>query len=75
MFSSQYVQPNNKNNGDIITIYVEHVRLTDDTINNKTGVNHQKTEWKIKITKKRRKNSIILGQLVDCDDVHAAKTV
>lgn len=49
MFASQYVQPNNKNDGDIITIYVELVRLTDNTINNRTGVNRQKVELTIKM--------------------------
>lgn len=75
MFPSQYEQPITKTMETSITIYVEHVRHTDDSINNKTGVNRQKIKCTIKKTKKERKDSIILGQLVDCDDVHAAKTV
>lgn len=35
-------KPTTKTMETSITIYVEHVRLTDDTINNKTGVNRQK---------------------------------
>lgn len=48
MLSSQYVQPNNKNIGDIITIYVEHVMgVETDDLTLKTGVNRQKNKLKI----------------------------
>lgn len=47
MLSSQYVQPNNKNIGDIITIYVEHVMgVETDDLTLKTGVNRQKNKLK-----------------------------